>query len=240
MQIINERLIMIKVYKELEQGSQEWFDARCGILTASEMRLVITPKTLKFAKNEKQRSHLSELAAQRCTGYVEPSYVSDDMIRGHVDEDEAIAIYNEHYAETHSVGFITNDKWGFTLGYSPDDLVGDDGLVECKSRRQKFQFDLICGEPIDADHIIQMQTGLLVSERKWCDYISYCAGMHMVVRRVYPDDQIQDAIIEAADHFHINMNERLDTYKKNINNKSLRMIETERVSYEITASEAAA
>lgn len=228
---------MIKVYKELEQGSQEWFDARCGVLTASEMRHIISPKTLKFSKGDKQKMHLFELAAQRTTSYVEPSYVSDDMLRGHVDEDEAISIYNEEFGDSYSVGFITNNKWGFTLGFSPDNLVGDDGFVEAKSRRQKYQMKLICDREIDADHMIQCQTGLIVSERKWCDYISYCAGMRMVVIRVWPDEVIQDAILEAADHFHLNLNDYLKKYKDRVNDKRLRMVETERVNYEITASD---
>ena len=53
--------------------------ARCGLLTASEMKLIITP-TLKIASNDKERAHIYELAAQRITNYVEPSYVGDDKL----------------------------------------------------------------------------------------------------------------------------------------------------------------
>ena len=63
---------MIKVYQEVLQGSDEWYEMRRGLLTASEMKLIITP-TLKVASNERERSHLFELMAQRITGYVEPA-----------------------------------------------------------------------------------------------------------------------------------------------------------------------
>ncbi len=63
------------------------------------------------------------------------------MLRGHGDEQEALRLYGLHYAPIEQVGFITNDMFGFTLGYSPDALVGDDGTVEVKSRRQRFQVE---------------------------------------------------------------------------------------------------
>src|SRR5690606_3118925 len=107
-------------------------------LTASELKHIITP-TLKVASNDKSRTHLYEILGQRITKYVEPAYVSDAMLRGMTDEFEAIAEYERAYSPIKRIGFITNDKWGFTIGYSPDGLVGDDGQVECKSRAQKHQ-----------------------------------------------------------------------------------------------------
>ena len=177
---------------------------RCGLLTASEMKLIITP-TLKPANNDKEKAHLYELLAQRITGYVEPSYISDAMLRGINDEVEASNVYHEHYAPVERVGFVTNDKWGFHIGYSPDGLVGDDGLIECKSRNQKYQLRTIieyaADNKIDPDFMIQVQTGLLVTERKFCDLVSYCGGLPMVTVTVEPDEKIQAAIIEAATAF---------------------------------------
>ena len=98
----------ITYHADLIQGSDEWHAIRCGRLTASEMRLIITP-TLKMASNDKERSHLYELLAQRITGYVEPSYVSDDMLRGKDEEVEARIAYGANYAPVEDVGFVTND-----------------------------------------------------------------------------------------------------------------------------------
>ena len=42
----------IKYHADITQGSDEWFALRCGLLTASEMKLILTP-TLKKANNEK-------------------------------------------------------------------------------------------------------------------------------------------------------------------------------------------
>ena len=217
---------MITYHRDLLQGSDEWLQARCGLLTASEMKLIITP-TLKVAANDKATAHLYELLAQRITGYVEPHYISDDMLRGQVDEIEARLLYAKHYAPVEEVGFVTNDEWGFTLGCSPDGLVGDDGMIECKSRRQKFQAATIISGEMPDDYKIQVQTGLLVTGRKWCDFVSYCGGMPMVTIRVYADDEIQAAIVNAATVFEEAMADQLAEYKAVLDGNN-RLIPTER------------
>jgi hypothetical protein len=228
----------ITYHYNIVQGSDEWLALRCGLLTASEMKLILTP-TLKVASNDKERAHLYELLAQRITRYVEPQYVSDDMLRGQEDQFLASAAYSREYAPVEDVGFVTNDEWDFTIGYSPDGLVGDDGLIEVKSRRQKYQFQTIIEcvekETIPDEFVLQVQTGLLVTKRKWCDFISYCGGAHMVTIRVYPDLEIQEAIIAAATAFEKKIAEKIDKYRAIVGAKHVRLLPTERtVEREIT------
>jgi predicted phage-related endonuclease len=217
---------VITYHRDLLQGSDEWLQARCGLLTASEMKLIITP-TLKVAANDKATAHLYELLAQRITGYVEPHYISDDMLRGQVDEIEARLLYAKHYAPVEEVGFVTNSRWGFTLGCSPDGLVGDDGMIECKSRRQKFQAATIINNEVPDEYEIQIQTALLVTGRAWCDFISYCGGMPMVTIRMKADAEIQAAIVNAATAFEEAMADRLAEYTAQIAGDA-RLIPTER------------
>lgn len=216
----------ITYHPNVVQGSDDWAALRRGLLTASEIRLILTP-TLKIASNDKERAHLYELLAQRITGYVEPAYISDDMLRGINDEAEAAAIYSREYAQTTETGFITNDKWGFTIGYSPDRLVGDKGLLECKSRRQKYQLETIVSQEVPAEYMLQLQTGLLVSEREWIDFCSYCGGMHMVTIRVFPDQRIQDAIVAAASDFEGRLVAKLASYN-GVLASGARLVPTER------------
>jgi hypothetical protein len=222
---------MINYYPDLIQGSDDWLSLRLGILCASEMKNIITPKTLKpvSSKEEgKECAHLYELLAQRISGHVEPMYVSDDMLRGTVDEVKAKMLYAEKYHAVTDMGFITNDKWGFTIGYSPDGLVGIDGLVECKSRRQYYQLQTILCNDVPSEFIIQCQVGLMVSERKWLDYVSYCAGMPMMTLRVYPDLVMQYAIINAAGVFYSKLDTKLAEYNARIAAEGGRFIPTER------------
>ena len=215
----------ITIYDELEQGTPEWLQARCGLLTASTMNLILTP-TCKTANNDKSRAHVYEIAAQRITQYVEPVFMTNDMMRGHVDEIEARQLYAERYAPVRQVGFMTNDRWGFTLGYSPDGLVYDDGLIECKSRRQKYQFRTIAENEVPEEYWLQLQTALLVSEREYVDFISFCGGMPMFVHRVMADATIQAAILTAAETFYDNVNKLIAQYKKNC--ATFKFIETVR------------
>ena len=214
----------------LVQGSEEWHAARCGLLTASEIKLIVTP-TLKIASNAKERAHLWELAAQRISRFVEPQYISDAMLRGHEDEIIARALYAENYEPVEECGFVTNDKWGFTLGCSPDGLVGEDGIIECKSRCQKYQVQTIVEHyetgKTPEEYALQIQASLLVTGRKWCDFISYSGGLPMWVVRVFPDDAMQDAIIDAASKYEARINEVIADYRDALSSEP-KLIETER------------
>ena len=190
----------ITYHDNVTQGSDEWLKMRCGVLTASEMKLILTP-TLKVANNDKTRAHAFELAFQRITGFVEPQYVSDAMLRGQEDEYYARQAYAEHFAPVSETGFVTNSRWGFTIGYSPDGLVGESGLIECKSRAGKYQVQTIASNEVPEEYILQLQTGLLVTGREWIDFISYCGGLPVYICRVEPDPEIHEAIIAAATQF---------------------------------------
>lgn len=214
----------------LIQGSEDWHAARCGLLTASEMKLILTP-TLKVANNDKTRAHAWELAAQRITEYVEPTYIGDAMLRGHEDEIKARDLYTANIAPVTETGFVTNDKWGFTLGCSPDGLVGDAGMIECKSRIQKYQIETIVSHYRDgsapSEFMMQVQSALIVCEREWCDLVSFSGGLPMWSIRVKADPKIQGAIIEAATAFEATIQEIIADYKAAIEAASL-VIPTER------------
>lgn len=221
----------VRIFPEMEQGSDEWHAARCGMLTASEMKLIVTPATMKACDNEKSRAHLWELLAQRITRYVEPHYIGDEMLRGYEDEIEVCRLYSERFELVHAAGFITNDRWGFTLGYSPDGLVGAHGQIEAKSRRQKFHVQAVvenvAKQTVPAEFLVQVQSGLAVSERQWCDFIVFTGGLPMIPIRAYPDPVVHDAIINIAGGFEKKLSEQWQSYKNTIAQAD-RLIPTER------------
>lgn len=220
----------ITIHRDLVQGSEPWHQTRLGILTASEVKHIITPATLKAADNDKTKQHVWEIAAQRISQYVEPSYIGDDMLRGWEDEALARTKYEEKTGQTvEEVGFIVNDKWGFPIGYSPDGcVVGTKGGIECKSRRQKYQVQTIVewhrDKTVPTDFVIQLQTGLLVAEWDWLDLVSYSGGLHMPIMRVYPDAKVQEAIVAAATVFEDKVRDAVAIY----NEATVGMVLTER------------
>ena len=187
-------------HADLEQGSDEWMAARCGLVTASVVGRLLTP-TLRVAENDVSRAATLSLVAERITGHVDQIHLTPDMWRGVEDEPIARDLYREHHAPVDEVGFMVRDDWGHKLGYSPDGLVGDDGLIEIKSRLQKNQVQTILDDRVPVVNMAQLQAGLIVSGRAWVDYVSYCGGMPLYVKRVYPDAKWQEAILAAVETF---------------------------------------
>lgn len=202
---------MLHELPDLIQGSDAWHDQRRGIVTASVVGRLLT-STGKVAQNDYSRALTASLVAERITGYTEPTFMNDDMARGVDDEPIARDIYSEHYAKATETGFMVEDKWDFRIGYSPDGLVGDDGLIEIKSRRQKKQLQTILADEVPPENMAQIQCGLLVSGRKWLDYVSYCGGMPMYVKRVEPDPMWFEAILVAVETFERNAEVMVEDY----------------------------
>lgn len=192
----------LTVYEHLEQGSSDWLQARAGIVTASVVGQLITRSTMKPAKTETARKLINHLAAERITNHVEESHTSHEMLRGILDEPIARDVYAKHYATVKEVGFMVRElDGGAKLGYSPDGLVGDEGLIEIKSRKAKIHLSTIIeGWPPDENYA-QLQCGLLVSGRKWIDYCSYSSGLPFWVKRIHPDPAYQEAIVTALSDF---------------------------------------
>jgi len=202
----------LKVYENLEQGSDEWLEARRGILTASTVGKLITARTVRPASNDYSRALTMQLVTERISGFVEPVYVTADMQRGQDDEPIARDLYAEKYAPVTEVGFMVRTETDWTLGYSPDGLISDNGLLEIKSRKPRHQVATILSDQVPPYHMAQVQAGLLVTGREWLDYCSYSGGLPMWTKRVYPDPKWHAAIIEAAQEFERTAADMTDKY----------------------------
>jgi hypothetical protein len=218
----------LRLFPDLEQGSDAWLEARRGLVTASTVGNLLTA-TGRPANNDTSRRFTLGLVAERITGYTEPAFVNSDMMRGTFDEPVARDLYSEHFAPVTEIGFMVRDFDGFSLGFSPDGLVGEDGLIEVKSRRQKKQLHTVLEGAVPAENIPQIQAGLLVSGREWCDYVSYSSGMHLYVKRVHADPDWFDSIVAAVAQFERTATEWIDTYTQAVDGLPL----TERVDLEI-------
>lgn len=264
----------LQTFQDLEQGSEEWLAARCGIVTASVVGHLITkgspgsltvecpkcqalagepcistarkvptpiktihdersslaadlPPVYRPAVNDTSRALALTLAAERITGHVERVYPNRAMQRGTLDEPYAREVYSRTYAPVDEIGFMVRDYAGFKLGYSPDGLVGDDGLIEIKSREQKKHLATVLADAVPAENMAQIQAGLLVSGRSWCDYVSYCGGMPLWTKRVEPDHQWHEAILDAVAAFEATAREMIRAYTALIDGRP----ETERINH---------
>lgn len=173
------------------------------------------------ASNEESRGLTHLLVAERVGGFVDPTYINADMWRGIDDEPRAVDLYGERFEPVQTCGFMTEDRWGFTIGFSPDGLVREDGLIEVKSRRGKGHVQTVLNGGVPIEHMAQLQCGLLVSGRSWADYVSYAGGFHLYVTRVRPDERWQKAIVEAVRQFENNAAEQAAQYMEAVDGMPL-------------------
>ena len=184
-------------YWDIEQGTDEWHDLRRGLITASAIDCLLTAGG-KPASNETSRKALYKLLGERLTGESDDSASTFDMARGHLLEPYARDIYAQRFGPVVECGFIVATLGNVQIGYSPDGLVGDDGLIEIKSPRAKKHLLSLLTDTVPAEYISQVQTGLAVSGRRWCDFISYCPGLPLFVQRCRRDENRIAQLITAA------------------------------------------
>lgn len=188
----------LTILDQLEQGTDEWLQARCGIVTASTMHNLVTPGG-KVSESEAASTFIRQLAAERITGHPEITYPTRPMQRGTLLEPFARDDYAKNAnVNVKEIGFMRSDTDVYTIGFSPDGLIGDDGLLEIKCPSPKEHIKTIMLGGVPPQYYMQVQTGLFVSGRKWLDFVSYCPGMHTFVRRIEPDDETFAAIASAA------------------------------------------
>ncbi|WP_374831069.1 lambda exonuclease family protein [Paenochrobactrum pullorum] len=184
---------MMQVFKDIEQGSPEWFAARAGIPTASRFSTVM-------AKGEgKTRSeYMRTLAGEIITGEIEESFSSAHMERGKLMEDEARETYAFiNSVEPYQVGFIRKGE----KGASPDSLIGTDGGLEIKTALPRIQIDRLERNRLPPEHKAQVQGNLWIAEREWWDFVSYWPRLPMLIVRVYRDEEYIKTMSDEIDRF---------------------------------------
>jgi putative phage-type endonuclease len=177
----------------MEQRSNEWFKARLGKVTASNLSNVIA--MTKSGESAYRRNYRHQLVTERLTGKVTQIYVNQAMQHGIDTEDEARDFYVFKHANVDEVGFIDHPTIDMA-GASPDGLVGDDGLIEIKCRQPQNHTETLISHQIPNNYKLQMFWQMACTGRRWCDYVSYCPSFPeelkmVVIRLEWNDEQIK-------------------------------------------------
>jgi putative phage-type endonuclease len=154
----------------VEQGTPEWHELRRGKVTASRVADILA-KT-KTGPSASRQNYLIELALQRTTKTIEPSYTNAAMEWGTATEPQARVAYE---VATHNfvdqVAFIDHPTiQGF--GCSPDGIVGE-GLIEIKCPNSATHWEYFKAKEPPKKYFIQMQAQMSVTGAKWCDFVSF-------------------------------------------------------------------
>jgi len=174
----------------VEQGTPEWHQMRLGKVTASRVADILA-KT-KTGPSASRQNYLIELALQRTTGIIQESYSNSAMEWGTQTEPQARVAYEVNTNNfVDQVAFIDHPsiKW---FGCSPDGLVSDRGLVEIKCPNSATHWEYFKAKEPPKKYFIQMQAQIAVTNRDWCDFVSFDPRMpdrsQLLVVRVNRDD----------------------------------------------------
>lgn len=206
----------MRVIETCEQGSAEWLEMRLGKVTASRMSDVLS-KGKGSAPSKTAESYMMELLAEKLTGESKPFFENDAMRWGTETEPQARAMYevNNEFPEMKEVAFVEHNE---SIGISPDGMVGDDGLLEIKCPTTITQLKRALSDDYAKDYYTQIQCQLWVTERQWCDFVSFdprlnCSAGYLQ-QRVERDDEFIVAMKEKTYLFVEKLNELHETLIK--------------------------
>lgn len=183
---------------DVEQGSQEWFAARCGIPSASNFDKIVTTTG---APSKQAKKYLYQVAVERVTGKTEETYVSAAMERGIEMESEARNLYELMYdVKVEQVGLCYPDEKKL-YSCSPDGLVGEDGLLEIKCPISSTAAAYIIEGGLNTDYFQQCQGQLLVTGRQYVDLFSYYPGIKPHIIRIERDEKFLGLLRKELEWF---------------------------------------
>ena len=174
----------------IEQGTDGWFAARLGKVTASRVADLMA-KT-KSGYSTSRDNYMAQLVCERLTQTKGDSFTNAAMEWGTTQEPFARAAYEAKTGEmVEEVGFVPHPKIEWA-GASPDGLVGLFGLVEIKCPNTATMIDTLLTGKVPSKYNVQMQFQMACTERDWCDYVVFDPRMpakaQLFVKRVERDN----------------------------------------------------
>jgi len=160
----------MNIITDISQGSEEWKSLRLGKITASCFDKVMA-KGRGNSPSKTRQSYMMQLAAEILTQQPQDSFTNQYMEWGNECEPQARSMYEfNNNVDVEEVAFIELDEH---VGVSPDGLVGDNGMVEIKCPKTTTQLERFLSGEFPSTYKAQVQGQLWVSEREWCDFISF-------------------------------------------------------------------
>ena len=155
----------------MNQGTPEWLQARCGLVTASRISDVLAK--IKSGEAASRIDYRAQLVAERISGKPTESFTNAAMQWGTEHEPFARAAYElstDSFVE--QVGLIRHPEIIMT-GASPDGLVSHDGLVEIKCPNTATHIEYALSGKPPAKYQNQMLWQMECTGREWCDFVSF-------------------------------------------------------------------
>jgi len=169
------------IYHDIQQNTDEWYQLRLGKFTASMFKDVMAKETTAAYTNI-----IYQVVYERLSGEITNGYTNEWMERGKELEPEARLWYELNFEEVSNGGFFCDD-W---VGASPDGLIGTEGLIEIKCPKPSTHIQYLIDNELPGIYQWQVQGQLYVTDRSWCDFVSYHPKLKPLVVRVNRDETI--------------------------------------------------
>jgi putative phage-type endonuclease len=181
----------VSSHEVIVQGSDRWFSARLGKVTASRIKDMMAQT--KTGPSASRKNLAAQLMLERVTGQREEGYINAAMTFGIETEPLARLAYSIHTGQDiEEVGFIDHPTIARS-GASPDGLVGTDGMCEIKCGNTATHVAWAIAGIVPPEHALQMQWQMACTGRKWNDFVSFDPrmpeGQQMFIRRLLRDDE---------------------------------------------------
>lgn len=181
-----------------EQGTEGWLKDRLGCPSGSNFSKLITSAGKPSTQAD---GYINQLIAERLMGHTANEVkVTEWMTRGNELEPEARSFYEfATGSDVVEIGFCKHDI--YECGVSPDGLVNDDGLLEIKCPAPSTHVGYLRGDKLPSTYKQQVMGQMWITEREWCDFVSYHPDMPVLITRVQRDDNyimLLEAEVEKA------------------------------------------
>jgi hypothetical protein len=196
---------------DCEQGSPGWFACRAGIPTASMFATVMAQGRAKGSPSATRRTYMLKLIGERLTGEPQEGFSNAHTERGHLMEPDARNLYAmARDVEPVQVGFMRRGD----AGASPDSLVGEDGLLEIKTKLPHLQLEVLLANELPSEHKAQVQGQLWISGREWLDFVSYWPALPIFITRVHRDEAYIAQLAQAVDEFNAELAQTIEVINR--------------------------
>lgn len=186
------------IFIECDQGSDEWLQARCGVVSGSNFSKVFTTAGKLSTSRE---GLINQLIAENLVGSPTETFKSEAMQRGNDLEPQARAMFEMLMdVEVKEVGFAIMED--HRIGCSPDGLFGDTGL-EIKCPMASTHCAYLRANKLPSTYVQQVQGTMLLLGLSSYWFMSFHPDIKPLIIEVQRDDELltlaEPLLIETAE-----------------------------------------
>jgi hypothetical protein len=214
---------------EFQRPEDEWQKQRLGMITGSNFgKLVKTDRKGGYVLSSGKVADdlIYKIAWMRLLrkgaisdGLGRLSVNSASMTHGNDFEPLAVQCYEERTGNKvkYVQSFVEYDEW---IGGTPDGYVDDDGIIEvkCPWNGGNHLQSILEQKVYNPEYVYQIQGYLWITDRKWCDFITYDPDLidelQLNIIRVERDDNMIAGISEVMDQVKQRIQEIINQIEK--------------------------